>query len=362
MLSLGKVVAAFVLAAGVGVSADAAVLYTVQNLGVPDGYSRSRAADINNRGQVVGITWTGSSQNGFLYENGVISVVTVEGRVTSQVAAINNNGVMTGMVGEGRWPYRSFGFVKGDGFETTFEPLGAGTAITPYDINDAGDVVGNSPTDGYAAPRGFYRNGTTGEIINLGTLNDALGNAASSAAGINSSGQITGSSIIANFPFYRPAYLYENGTMTEIGMVAGHDNANAHAINDAGVVVGESGTSVAFKYENGQMISLGAINGRTAALDINNDGVIVGVSGSTSPNPIAFVYRDGEMLDLNTLIPQDSGWVLQNANGINDLGQIVGWGLYNGEERAFLLTPVVPEPGTAMLAAVPAMALLRRRR
>jgi hypothetical protein len=49
----------------------------------------------------------------------------------------------------------------------------------------------------------------------------------------------------------------------------------------------------------------------------------------------------GTMRDLNDLIPPDSGWVLQRADGINDAGQISGYGSApNGSTRAFLLTPV----------------------
>jgi len=45
------------------------------------------------------------------------------------------------------------------------------------------------------------------------------------------------------------------------------------------------------------------------------------------------------MEDLNDLIPQDSGWTLLEANGINLGNQIVGVGVIQGEEHAFLLTP-----------------------
>src|SRR6185503_7829555 len=44
------------------------------------------------------------------------------------------------------------------------------------------------------------------------------------------------------------------------------------------------------------------------------------------------------------LIPQDSGWTLISARGINNQGQIVGFGTHNGQTRAFLLTPSQPPP------------------
>lgn len=53
-----------------------------------------------------------------------------------------------------------------------------------------------------------------------------------------------------------------------------------------------------------------------------------------------YLYSNGECHDLNNLIPAGSGWELQYASGINDVGQIVGYGTYSGLTRAFLLTPV----------------------
>lgn len=53
----------------------------------------------------------------------------------------------------------------------------------------------------------------------------------------------------------------------------------------------------------------------------------------------AFIFQNGTATDLNTLIPADSGWILHTARGINNLGQIVGDGEFNGIVRGFVLTP-----------------------
>jgi probable HAF family extracellular repeat protein len=45
------------------------------------------------------------------------------------------------------------------------------------------------------------------------------------------------------------------------------------------------------------------------------------------------------MQNLNDLIDPASGWVLREATGINERGQIVGWAELNGHEHAFRLTP-----------------------
>jgi hypothetical protein len=48
----------------------------------------------------------------------------------------------------------------------------------------------------------------------------------------------------------------------------------------------------------------------------------------------------GGMKDLNSLIPANSGWTLINANAINNVGQITGYGQKGAYNHAFLLTPV----------------------
>jgi len=53
----------------------------------------------------------------------------------------------------------------------------------------------------------------------------------------------------------------------------------------------------------------------------------------------ALLWQNGTMTDLQTQIPADSGWLLQQADAINDRGQIGGIGLHNGQIHAFLLTP-----------------------
>ena len=45
------------------------------------------------------------------------------------------------------------------------------------------------------------------------------------------------------------------------------------------------------------------------------------------------------MKDLNKLIPAHSGWILTEASGINDAGQIVGSGTFHGAQRGFVLNP-----------------------
>src|SRR5204863_8941462 len=95
---------------------------------------------------------------------------------------------------------------------------------------------------------------------------------------------------------------------------------------------------------------LGTLGGkRSSARAINDLGQIVGSSESGGtrdtrfgPLPLrhAFLWEKDKMVDLNELIPKDSGWEFGEATGINHRGQVVGNGLFQERLRPFLLTPL----------------------
>jgi probable HAF family extracellular repeat protein len=87
---------------------------------------------------------------------------------------------------------------------------------------------------------------------------------------------------------------------------------------------------------------------------MNASGEIVGDLTAASGATDAFLYEKGMMININSLLPANSGWDLQTANGINNLGQIVGDGLYDGQEMGYVLdtAPAVPEPASLALFSV----------
>jgi probable HAF family extracellular repeat protein len=97
-------------------------------------------------------------------------------------------------------------------------------------------------------------------------------------------------------------------------------------------------------WQDGSLIELEIFPGDPLgfAEQINNRGQIVGASGqglTDVTHSHSLLWENGTMINLQTQIPADSGWVLQQAYSINDRGQIGGFGLHNGQIRAYLLTP-----------------------
>jgi len=142
------------------------------------------------------------------------------------------------------------------------------------------------------------------------------------------------------------AFWFREGVSTLLPSLGG--NSAANAINSTAQGEGIVGVSVtsdgstkhAFRYVNGAITDLGTLGGRNSeALEINTRGEVVGVSDVPGGGTHAFLWRNGTIYDLNAALPSGSGWVLQQATGISDGGQIVGIGTLNGATRGFLLTP-----------------------
>jgi probable HAF family extracellular repeat protein len=93
-------------------------------------------------------------------------------------------------------------------------------------------------------------------------------------------------------------------------------------------------------WDQGTIHTLGTLGGsRSGAVAINNAGQLIGVAQTPDGIDHPVIWDGGTIHDLATVIPADSGWQLRAAAGINNSGQIVGWGVVNGYQDAYLLTP-----------------------
>lgn len=345
-----------------GLVASGQVRYILTDLGASLSQPTSARA-INNASQVVvnvDTTLGGQPLRGYLYSGGTLVPLGTLGGIQTIGNALNNSG---DVVGYSTYPnsltQRHAIFHNGGATD-----LGGPGAPNVYSvatgINNHGqiagfyfDALGNTPT-GY-----LYDGGT---FHSLGTIPDSA-----ETSGINDAGAVVGG---ADTPGGEHAFLSTNGSMLDLGVLPGGSISHANAINNLRQIVGfgDNGTSRhGFLYQNGHMTDLGAFAGEdTFAQAINNAGQIVGYSIS-DPSMDHFSTRalidDGSsFIDLNTLIDPAVGWELQTANGINDLGQIVGAGFdAQGIEHAFLLTPI-PEPSAVAIFLLAGAVLHRTHR
>jgi probable HAF family extracellular repeat protein len=308
--------------------------YNITDLGTLGG-PFAQANGIGGWGQVVGQAETDDDNyHAFIFSGS--SMQDIGEGTLSAALAINAASQVAGYYYD--HGYRAFLWT--DGHLTDLGNLGA-TYSVAYALNNSGQVVGSSGTKEKDEHAFLY---SDGQMIDLGTL----GGTTSTARSINASGQITGYAYDPDWNFL--AFLWENGSMVSLGTLGG-DWSKGNAINDAGQIVGQAylhdnEKAHAFLYTGGKMQDLGELGGNYSnALALNSTGTeIVGYAAAPTGRygdtfDHAFLYSSGRMKDLNALVPQRSGWTLVVAAGIDDTGQIVGYGLYRGEQHAFLLTP-----------------------
>lgn len=339
------------------------IVYRIVDLGTLGG-NQSFARDVNDRSQVTGNASTNPGSNlplnAFRYENGVMrNLGTLPGVNFSRGFAINSSGFVTGE-SDNNSP-RAFLFNPNTNTLTdidtlvTSNPNNLNTSFGAG-INDSGQIVGTASNG--TTIRGFLFN-PDGALQDVGSLD---GNAASPvrAWGINNSGTVVGVSRTANLTSH--AFRFEGGELDDLGSLAGASGfSEALRVNGQGQIVGrsaiEGGGQHAFLWQEGTgMIDLGTLDNLrfSRANDINDLGQIVGTASQFEGfSGRALLYQNGVFGDLSNLIAANSGWVLTSAEGINNLGEIVGFGTFNGQTRAFLLQPQqlqpVPEPATLVL-------------
>jgi hypothetical protein len=326
--------------------------YTITGIAPP---VFSNALAINERGQVTGNVYTISANaeiaygNAYIYFNGHFQGLGTLGSFPGEDnirtgTSINDHGQVTGSSVAGPWTplfqddIHPFLFTAGHMIDLGVRGTGSG-------INNLGVIVGT--VNGFASGRftdyAFisYNGGPVHALTGL------TGN--SFGIGINNSNQIIGSD-------QNGAFIWQNGRVVYLRtaynrqFVSAYDQIDARAINRFGHVTGdaplptpinESAPVAPFIYSNGTFKFLTTDpNLYASGLAINSYDQVVGSGGA---GPHALLFKGGQVIDLNDRIPSNSGWVVVVANGINDAGQIVGYGQNGGISapyQAVLLTPV----------------------
>lgn len=317
--------------------------YTITDLGTP-GSAQSRAYAINARGHVVGFAATEDGHfHAFLWDGSLHDLGTLPGTVESNAVAINDAGQIAGVS-------YAFGEMTPHAFLWQHGTLTRLGDFEPRAINQSGAIAGTmtiSSNGEWISHACLWRNGT---LTDLGTL----GGSHSSAVGLNDQGAVVGVSATTGDSAMH-AFIWRNGVMTDLGTLGG-TNSQAYAINNNGWVVGYADTgsnqSHAFLCKPtqsgapGPAIDLGSPGtGFGYLYSINSAGQAVGLGGKP------FLWQNGVVTDLGLLTPPNSGWIPAAATAINDSGQIAGWGMHEGNLRAFVMTRPPAMPVTTVSAA-----------
>lgn len=278
-----------------------------------------RGYAVNDAGVVVG-EYNNDSSRAFVYQAGAMAgLIRLAGDTDGGVALdINNSNVIVGSSSNGtvskatRWTFNGATFVASDLGTIAGTASATGRAAA---INDAGAVAGQSTNSSGTTQATLWNAGAVINLTSLGNgtrFSQAFGlNENLEVVGASSTGQTVGELIgTSSTTSITRAFVWRNGVMTELPPFNLYTPTN-------------NGTTT---------------NYHSVANDINESGLVVGNSQRISGSPaVATLWKDGVPMDLNSLLPPGSGWVLTNAESINDRGDIAGTGTFGGASRAFLL-------------------------
>jgi len=330
---------------------------------ITDTFSVSSACCLNANEQFLYNAPVNGADHTFFYSNGASTDLGLleAGQFGAALLAMNNSAqfVISGQLGVNSEEQVSNGkAIPVQSWPSTFQPVG---------LNNA-DVLVGTDRQGSTPQAAIYANG---KVTDLGAVSSSLN--ATFGGLINDGGTVVVSAQSSSSPV-SPNYTYtwSNGTWTNIGSLGNntYQYTQANAINKTGEIVGYSAPTYtptisdqqAFAYLDGTMSALGTLGGTySEAQAVNDSGDIVGFSILAGDDrDTAFLYENGAMIDLNTLLPAGSPWYLTDAIGIDDAGQILALGFDAGNSTdstdAFLLQlpgqSVTPEPGSLVLTAL----------
>jgi uncharacterized membrane protein len=284
-----------------------------------------RATGINNSQTIVGTSEAGRAAV-WSKRDGLREVETPSGFTHSEGIGLNDHGLAIGIAINRNTTQRQ-GLTFGNGKVT----LLTGMHSRPFAVNDSEEIVGESQVEGAT---------TSAAVIWKGGKATPLGDCCASVAyAINNRGTTIGN-IYDKSGKYRAFVWDEAHGLKRIGPAEGF--SAALAINQAGEILLQQFPDDIVLYRDGVLKRLALSDKRPAAHPkaMNGCDAIVGSYGPFGDADRAFLWSEAMgFRDLNEVIGEHKGWVLQMATGINEQGEIVGWGEKNREDAGFLLVP-----------------------
>jgi probable HAF family extracellular repeat protein len=311
--------------------------------------------DINDDGVAVGSAqMPGGGYHAFRYTDlgGVQDLGALPGfGAQSYATAIAPDGAIGGHADHGDGTGTLFGYrYTASGGHTEICPGGCSV----WDLNASGQVVGLLLGREATTWQAFVWSAAAG-LHPLGTL----GGARSSASGISEAGLVVGNAQLAGSALedVGHAFIYDSRTahpaLQDLNARAKSSGWVLRGANDVSdkFVVGyglHDGQSRAFRMSlaTGEVDDLGTLGGApSVGWAVDGSGDVIGWVAKDAHNNVAVVYSSGlgGLHALNDYLDPAQGWDLQQANGINSHGAIVGMATHQGVPVGFKLTlPLCP--------------------
>lgn len=354
--------------------------FTIQDLGSLPGNPVCAGMAISQSGLAAGYCTSsagafmmGAPTRGFLYTNGAIKDLGPAAKPIVVPSAVNDSGIVVGTFLAGSMQQFFTGpFIYQNG--SIQRLTGASPDYVPFAITNTGQIAGtevSSKEDLFSSY--FYGHAMVMPSPGSSPVSlQAVGTTQAVALGISPDGNwIAGASASQDGAIVNPT-LWHAQAPQALPSVSRFQLAAATAVNDSGTAAGfgfnmnylldrdtKARAHAAVFASNGAVTDLGTLMSdiTSYAVGINNAGWVIGFSTFAIPEVYlhlaamitppsfmyhAFLYADGKMYDLSRTLINGDGWQLSFPMGINNTGQIVGTGEYQGQQRAFLLTPVEP--------------------
>jgi probable HAF family extracellular repeat protein len=334
----------------------------------------SRPTWIAENGLIAGVSQNGRmdplvpglpESRAVLWGEHAIDLGTLQGGHESVANSVNNAGQVVGlftntipdvysMFGSG---FQTRAFSWKDGRMQDLGTLG-GADAQAFRVNERGQVAGQSYLNsdfssacamaaGFPVATGVFL-WENGYMQNLGSL----GGSCTVLGDLNDRGQVVGFSYLPDDQTFH-AFLWEDRQIQDLGNTFGGPSSNALAVNEAGHAVGwgqsagDTFVQHASLWKDGAQTDLSPGGSACAfAVSINSRDQIVGSSYADcdlgdKTSFRGFIYENGGLVDLNSLIVHNRTLHISLPDTINDRGEIAGTGeTADGQKHAFLLIPI----------------------